>query len=171
MHSNMAAMLPWQLYVSYLRWTYKFAGKNYEIRIFLKNQRGFSTKMSVKLIKIWLCHVFPVARLLLTAERPQHLPSCLLVVLANPCVSGLQWKCSKLSSPPSPPRKTVQISVVADVQPSLWCQNVPFVALKMLYACWHAGRSSFSRVLQNARISTLWPSVSVSLEDNDISFG
>lgn len=76
--------------------------------------------MSVKLIKIWLCHVFPGTRPLLTAESLQRLASCLLVILANWCVYGLaQWKRPKLSSLPLPQKTTVQISVVADVQPSL----------------------------------------------------
>lgn len=57
--------------------------------------------MSVKLIKIWLCHVFPRTRQLSTAERLQRLASCLLVILANWCVYGLaQWKHPKLSPPP-----------------------------------------------------------------------
>lgn len=93
--------------------------------------KGIGFKMSVELVKTWLCHVFPcVPRPLLTAEMRQHLASCLLVVLAN-----LFWPCSvevfQTVKSSLPLKITAQISVVADVQPSLWCQNV---ALKMLYA-------------------------------------
>lgn len=63
----------------------------------------------------------------LTAELLQHLASCLLVVLAN---SWCLWPCSMEAFQsvkfPLSQKITVQISVVADVQ--------PFVAPNMFYA-------------------------------------
>lgn len=104
--------------------------------------------MSVKLIKIWLCHVFPGTRGRCRQLRGCQLPASDFGKLV--CLWPCSMEVSQTAKSPPPPKDNC-----ADIC-CCWC--AAFVVMPKCafcgskdVVCWHTGRSSCSRVLQNTQ--------------------